>query len=227
MKDSYWGMKLMWKWRWEREWDELESWVLLFVHPFLTYVQQGTCVWLVAVRREEVYGWQDPSSAHYMQVTLAGHPNSTVTPASADRHHEVHPSKTLLLLKVTSTSQWPFQGLLLLNLNDLTDDLTVEEERILAEECIVIGQSVAGKRKISAAFLSPRSSPPSVSSSSTFSTASVSIQSVSKVNATLDVPEHLESQATVEICGFTREAAHEIHARWASRPDPQNNPDDI
>ncbi|KAI4097851.1 MAG: hypothetical protein LQ344_000123 [Seirophora lacunosa] len=113
------------------------------------------------------------------------------------------------------------------NLDQFTDDLTVEDERILAEQRIVIGQSVAGKRKISAAFLSPPPSSRSVSSSSTVSTASVRVQSVSLVNATLDVPEHLESSATVEICGFTREAAHKIHARWTSRPNPQNNPDSI
>ncbi len=109
------------------------------------------------------------------------------------------------------------------------DDLTLEDEELLAEERIVVRKSVGGKRKVSAAYLSPPSShgSRSASSSSSSTTASIRVESVSQVTAILDVPDHIESQETIEICGFTPEAASEIFARWAGRTDPEDNPDDL
>ncbi|KAL8919719.1 MAG: hypothetical protein Q9172_004857 [Xanthocarpia lactea] len=114
--------------------------------------------------------------------------------------------------------------------NSDNDDLTLEDEEILAEEGIVVRKSLGGKRKISAAFLTPPSSHGSrsaSSSSSSSTTASIRVESVSQVTAILDVPDHIESQATLELCGFTPEAASKIYARWAGRADPESNPDDL
>ncbi|KAL8750730.1 MAG: hypothetical protein Q9184_006317 [Pyrenodesmia sp. 2 TL-2023] len=115
--------------------------------------------------------------------------------------------------------------------NEENDDLTLEDEEVLAEQSIVVRKSQGGKRKISAAFLTPPSShgsrSSSSSSSSTSTTASIRVESVSQSTATVDVPDHLESQATLEICGFTPEAASKIYARWAGRASPESNPDDL
>ncbi|KAL8854171.1 MAG: hypothetical protein Q9221_001094 [Calogaya cf. arnoldii] len=113
------------------------------------------------------------------------------------------------------------------------NSLTVEDENFLLEDRIVIEKSSNGKRKVSAALLTPPASQSgslsSNSSSSTASsaTASVRFAPIVTVNSSFVLPDHHESVAAVEFCGFTLQAAQETYSRFAnSRKDP-DNPDDL
>ena len=119
-------------------------------------------------------------------------------------------------------------------------DLSPEETRALEEDGVVLPSPTHGKRKVSAAFLAP---PPSQdpghdsgysSSSYTGSSSSSSATSVrfrsfnsSRAPHTIDLPESIYSVAALEFIGFTTETASEILARFNSRPDPDQCPDDL
>jgi hypothetical protein len=76
--------------------------------------------------------------------------------------------------------------------------------------------------------LGPPSSHGSVSSSTSGSSASVRIRLFdASTKPPFDLPEEFESVASLEFIGYTRLAAGEIFARWANRPDPQQNPDSL
>ncbi|KAL8864925.1 MAG: hypothetical protein Q9174_007161 [Haloplaca sp. 1 TL-2023] len=95
--------------------------------------------------------------------------------------------------------------------------LTAEEEASLMEDGIIVQKSSGGKRKVSAALLSPLSSHPGYSSSNFSSssspsvTASVRFKSLHTADYTFTLPEHSESAAAAEFCGFIPETAKEIY----------------
>ncbi|CZS88305.1 uncharacterized protein RAG0_00025 [Rhynchosporium agropyri] len=96
-------------------------------------------------------------------------------------------------------------------------DLNQEEVQALEEEQVLLSAPVNGKRKVSAALLSPPSTQGSISSSSG-STGSASVR-IRPGNAQIpfDLPESDKSVAAVEFCGFTRTRAGEIFGRWAGK----------
>ncbi|KAH7346230.1 hypothetical protein BKA65DRAFT_273215 [Rhexocercosporidium sp. MPI-PUGE-AT-0058] len=108
----------------------------------------------------------------------------------------------------------------------MSSDLDTEQIQALEDEKILLSGTVNGKRKVSAALLSPPSTQGSVSSGSSGS-ASVRIHSPEHSQAPFDLPESAESVAAVEWCGFARTKSGEIFARWLGRPDPQQNPDGL
>ncbi|KAL8906416.1 MAG: hypothetical protein Q9207_002040 [Kuettlingeria erythrocarpa] len=115
---------------------------------------------------------------------------------------------------------------------DQQHGLTAEDEASLAEDRIIIQKSAGGKRKVSAAFLTPPSSHESVSSissstasSSDSSTASVRFRSSNALNGTVSLPEYSESVAAIEFCGFNPQSAASTYARYQSRTSPGSNPD--
>ena len=112
-------------------------------------------------------------------------------------------------------------------------EFSPDEIRALEEDRIFLPSAVPGKRKVSATLLAPPSSQDSgygsvSGSSSSGSSASVRFRSFnSSHNDTLDLPESAYSTAALEFIGFTSEMASEILANWTSRPDPNQNPDDL
>lgn len=114
-------------------------------------------------------------------------------------------------------------------------DLSPEETRALEEDHVVLPSPAHGKRKVSAALLAPPPNQDSNYSSSSYSgsTSSSSATSVrfrsfnSSRAHTIDLPESIYSVAALEFIGFTTETASEILARFNSRPDPAQCPDDL
>ncbi|KAH7408883.1 hypothetical protein BKA64DRAFT_595504 [Cadophora sp. MPI-SDFR-AT-0126] len=104
--------------------------------------------------------------------------------------------------------------------------LSQEEIKALEDDRVLLSGPVNGKRKVSAALLTPPSTQGSLSSGST-SSASVRVRAFNHSQAPFDLPESDESVAAVEWCGFTRTKAGEIYSRWLSRPNPQQNPDGL
>ena len=108
------------------------------------------------------------------------------------------------------------------------EDLDHEEAQALEEDSYIINSApIRGKRKISGALLSP---PETESSSSCSSSPAVSIRHKSgKVSAdvSFELPSCAISSEALEFIGFKSEVANEIFARWVSRPNPANNPDDL
>ena len=104
-----------------------------------------------------------------------------------------------------------------------------EETRALEEDYIFFPLTTPGKRKISGALLSPPANQGSGSlSSSSSSSASVRYKSFnSSTNFTLDLPQSAVSVEALEFIGFTTQTADEIFARFTSRPNPDNNHDDL
>ena len=108
------------------------------------------------------------------------------------------------------------------------NDLDFEDIQALQDDQLVLPQVAGGKRKVSAAFLTPPASDiSSSSSSSATSTASVRFRNIATASGTFDLPDRIESVAAVEWCGFAPNAAFELYSRYANRPDPQNNPDEV
>jgi hypothetical protein len=108
--------------------------------------------------------------------------------------------------------------------------LSPEETQALEEDLIFLSSntpSTSGKRKVSGALLTPPSSQGRVSCSSS-SSASVRFRSFSSLpDFTLDLPQSAISIAALEFIGFTAETAEDIFRRFTSRPNPDNNPDDL
>ncbi|KAL8715424.1 MAG: hypothetical protein Q9220_000758 [cf. Caloplaca sp. 1 TL-2023] len=112
--------------------------------------------------------------------------------------------------------------------HSLNDQLTTEEDELLMEEHIILSKVSGGKRKVSAALLSPPSSQASISSQSSInSTASIRFRSLRASEGVFILPELAYSVAGIEFCGFVPEVASVIYERFATRPDPHNNPDDL
>lgn len=110
------------------------------------------------------------------------------------------------------------------------DDLSAEDDEILSRERIVLQKAAGGKRTVNAALLSPPSSHNSIrssSASSVFSSASVRFQSSFSTDGAFVLPEHMISVAAIQFCGFTHDSAIAIYTRFLSRPDIENNPDDL
>lgn len=108
--------------------------------------------------------------------------------------------------------------------------LSEEETRALVEDRILFLPNVAStasKRKVSGALLTPPSSQGSISSSST-SSVSVRFRSFnSSILFTIDLPHNAYSPDGLEFIGFNPQVASQIFHRWANRPDPHINPDDL
>ena len=108
--------------------------------------------------------------------------------------------------------------------------LSPEETQALEEDLVFLSSntpSTSGKRKVSGALLTPPSSQGRVSRSSSNS-ASVRFRSFSSLpDFTLDLPQSAISIAALEFIGFTAETAADIFRRFTSRPNPDNNPDDL
>ncbi|KAI4252010.1 MAG: hypothetical protein L6R42_008152 [Xanthoria sp. 1 TBL-2021] len=117
-------------------------------------------------------------------------------------------------------------------MDSLDTSLTAEDENSLAEDRIVVQNLSGGKRKVSASLLIPPSSHAGSlssnysSSSSSSATASFRFQPLTAVNNTIILPDHSESVAAIEFCGFTLDAAQQIYSRFVSRTDP-NSPDEL
>lgn len=112
-------------------------------------------------------------------------------------------------------------------------DLNPEEIDTLTEDGLVRTSNVAGKRKVSAALLSP---PRSVTDSSSMShqspsSSSASIRSLrfnpSLNHDVLEIPVTVLSPAALEFIGFEMNTATDIYNNWRMRPDPEINPDDL
>lgn len=106
---------------------------------------------------------------------------------------------------------------------------TQEQIRCLEEDAIFLPQPqsqtphASGKRKVSAAFSSPRS----VSSSSS-SSASVKTRGFQpNVIQTFDIPMAEESVEVLEFIGFVVDVARLIYDSYLNRPNPAQNPDDL
>ncbi|KAI9832766.1 MAG: hypothetical protein M1819_003986 [Sarea resinae] len=96
------------------------------------------------------------------------------------------------------------------------------------ESRVFLSGPTNGKRKVSAALLSPPSSHRSSSSSSSNSSTSIRIRPFDpSTKAPFDLPEDTESVACLEFLGYTRKVAEDIFKRWTGRPDPERNPDDL
>ena len=111
-------------------------------------------------------------------------------------------------------------------------DLTSEENDALQANQLVLPQVAGGKRKISASFLIPSTSPPEYGSSSSFSVSSYSAsiryrKYTTPQSSTFDLPEHLVSIEAIEFCGFVPEMARELYTRFVGRSDKVNNPDTL
>ncbi|KAG4411195.1 hypothetical protein IFR04_015666 [Cadophora malorum] len=104
--------------------------------------------------------------------------------------------------------------------------LNQDEVRALEDDRVLLSGTINGKRKVSAALLSPPSTQGSLSSGSS-SSASVRVRGLNTAQAPFDLPESHESVAAIEWCGFTRTKAGDIFARWSARPDPEHNPDGV
>jgi hypothetical protein len=107
--------------------------------------------------------------------------------------------------------------------------LSLEETQALEKDLVFLSSNIStsGKRKVSGALLSPPSSQGRVSRSSSNS-ASVRFRSFSSSSDfTLDLPQSAFSIAALEFIGFTAETAADIFRRFTSRPNPDNNPDDL
>ncbi|KAL8869546.1 MAG: hypothetical protein Q9174_004196, partial [Haloplaca sp. 1 TL-2023] len=97
--------------------------------------------------------------------------------------------------------------------------LTAEDEASLMEDGIILQKSSDGKRKVSAALLTPPSfhpgsiSPNPSTSSTPSVTASVRFKVPHTADYTFTLPEHSESAAAAEFCGFIPETAKEIYDR--------------
>lgn len=109
------------------------------------------------------------------------------------------------------------------------DGLSQDELELLQHDQIILPGPITGKRKISAAFLSPPSSAPSsVSSSSSQSSASIRFHHATIPNGShFDMPISSISVEALEYIGFTEARATDIYNRWIDRPDSQINPDDL
>ncbi|KAL8893219.1 MAG: hypothetical protein Q9192_005480 [Flavoplaca navasiana] len=112
-----------------------------------------------------------------------------------------------------------------------TPTLTVEDEDALAQDRIIIQKSLGGKRKVSAALLTPPSSHAgSISSSSSSissATASVRFHPLAAAENAFNLPDHAESVAAVEFCGFTPNAAQYIYGNYVKSRSVPQNPDDL
>jgi hypothetical protein len=110
------------------------------------------------------------------------------------------------------------------------DQLSPEEAQALEEDLVFLSSNIpltSGKRKVSGALLTPPSSQGRVSRSSS-SSASVRFRGFSSSpDFTLDLPQSAISTAALEFIGFTAETAADIFRRFTSRPNPDNNPDDL
>lgn len=115
--------------------------------------------------------------------------------------------------------------------------LNAEELAALKEHGVLLEQTIPGKRKISASFLTPSnsgssSSFSSFSSSSTSSSRAVSgsikIESAAiAVDRTMDLPEVLDSAEGVEFIGFRSSTALAIFTKFKNRPHIKMNPDTL
>ncbi|KAL3422114.1 hypothetical protein PVAG01_06270 [Phlyctema vagabunda] len=113
---------------------------------------------------------------------------------------------------------------------DSTDvRLDREESQVLEEELIFLSKPTNGKRKVSAALLSPPSTSTSHSSiGSSNSSAFVQIEAFDPSSvAPFYLPESAESVAALEFIGLTRRVAGDILASWVNRPNPDQNPNDL
>lgn len=106
-------------------------------------------------------------------------------------------------------------------------NLTPEEVKILEEENIFIGSAVNGARKMTTAALSCffRYGDPTPVANRTMTDGLVSIQVHAALAAsapTCPIPELMESVATLEYLGYTKEGAEKVFARYMNRSNPDN-----
>lgn len=121
------------------------------------------------------------------------------------------------------------------SLSLLYGDFSLEETRALEEDLIFLHSATRGKRVVSGALLTPPASQGSGSSSSLSNASGSSCASTSvhhkcfnsSTHYTLDLPESAVSVAALEFIGFTIETATEIFIRFASRPYPDQCPDEL
>ncbi|MCJ1223709.1 hypothetical protein MMC12_000352 [Toensbergia leucococca] len=104
---------------------------------------------------------------------------------------------------------------------------SIEETQSLLEDQIFLSSCVLGKRKVSAALLSPPSSNTSRSSSSSTSASVRTLGFPSTSNHSFEIPTAERSIAALEFIGFDTLTATAIYDRWDSRPDPHRCPDDL
>src|SRR5579871_5491058 len=108
--------------------------------------------------------------------------------------------------------------------------LSLEETQALEEDLIFLSSNTpltSGRRKVSGALLTQPSSQRRVSGSPS-SSASVRFRSFNfSPDFTLDLPQSAISIAALEFIGFNAETAADIFRRFTSRPNPDNNPDDL
>lgn len=109
--------------------------------------------------------------------------------------------------------------------------LSQEDLSALQEDGVLLPGPQAGKRKISASFLLTPPSSGSSSATSTISsnksTASVRYCDTHPHQDVPDFPDKQESAAALEYIGLQPATAKEIFDRWQSRPDPDQNPDEL
>lgn len=121
------------------------------------------------------------------------------------------------------------------HISSIHGDFSLEETRALEDNSIFLHSATRGKRIVSGALLTPPASQGPGSSSSLSSAPGLSYASTSvhhkcfssSSDYTLDLPESAVSVAALEFIGFTTETATEIFIRFASRPDPDQCPDDL
>ncbi|OQE34916.1 hypothetical protein PENCOP_c015G05283 [Penicillium coprophilum] len=107
--------------------------------------------------------------------------------------------------------------------------LTPEQIRCLEEAKIFLSEpqpQAPTTIKVSAAFRAPK--PSSNPSSSSTASASVSFQGLNPdVIHTFDIPIPEESREVLEYIGLVPEVSRVIYDRYRSRPDSEQNPDNL
>lgn len=97
--------------------------------------------------------------------------------------------------------------------------LTGEEINNLVNDNLVLQQTTAGKRKVSAAFLTP---PTTNAPTASGSSSGLSVRHVSGSQAAaggfFDLPHSLDSAETLEVCGFNTFTANQIFSNFVNKP---------
>lgn len=107
-------------------------------------------------------------------------------------------------------------------------DFTFKEKKILEKDSIFLRSLPRGRRTVNGALFTPPSSHGSGSFTFFEAAASVHYRRFStSINYIFELSESLYNPAAVEFIGFNIDTAVKIFTNFATRPDPEQNPDDL